>query len=59
LVKRLILEGRGKQLFHALKDNGIPVRFFAYPVGGHFPNDPVRQQDVYRRWTEWLAEHLK
>ena len=25
------------ELFHALKDNGVPVRFFAYPVGGHFP----------------------
>jgi dipeptidyl aminopeptidase/acylaminoacyl peptidase len=47
------------QLFHALKDNGVPTRFFAYPVGGHFPNDPVRQRDVYRRWTDWLAEHLK
>ena len=47
------------ELFHALKDNGVPVRFFAYPVGGHFPNDPVRQMDVYRRWTEWLVDHLK
>lgn len=47
------------ELFHALKDNGVSVRFFAYPVGGHFPNDPVRQQDVYRRWTDWLVEHLK
>src|SRR5260370_35550559 len=47
------------ELFHALKDNGVPVRFFAYPVGGHFPNDPVRQMDVYRRWTEWLGERLK
>jgi hypothetical protein len=28
-------------------------------VGGHFPNDPVRQMDVYRRWTEWLVERLK
>jgi len=47
------------ELFHALKDNGVPVRFFAYPVGGHFPNDPVRQADIYRRWTEWLVDHLK
>ena len=47
------------ELFHALKDNGVLVRFFAYPVGGHFPNDPVRQADVYRRWTEWLVDHLK
>src|ERR1700676_253909 len=47
------------QLFHALKDNGVPVRFFAYPVGGHFPNDPVRQMDVYRRWSEWVMQYLK
>jgi dipeptidyl aminopeptidase/acylaminoacyl peptidase len=47
------------ELYHALKDNGVPVRFFAYPVGGHFPADPVRQQDVYRRWLEWLVQNLK
>jgi dipeptidyl aminopeptidase/acylaminoacyl peptidase len=47
------------ELFHALKDNGVPVRFFAYPVSGHFPADPVRQMDVYRRWSEWLVQHLK
>jgi dipeptidyl aminopeptidase/acylaminoacyl peptidase len=47
------------ELYHALKDNGVPVRFFAYPVGGHFPTDPVRQMDVYRRWSEWLVQHLK
>jgi dipeptidyl aminopeptidase/acylaminoacyl peptidase len=47
------------QLYHALKDNGVTTRFFAYPVGGHFPNDPVRQMDVYRRWSDWLLEHLK
>ncbi len=46
-------------LFHALKDNGIEVKFFAYPVGGHFPGDPIRQMDVYRRWTDWLDQHLK
>jgi dipeptidyl aminopeptidase/acylaminoacyl peptidase len=47
------------ELYHAIRDNGVPVKFFAYPVGGHFPNDPVRQMDVYRRWAEWLANHLK
>jgi dipeptidyl aminopeptidase/acylaminoacyl peptidase len=47
------------ELYHALKDNGVPVRFFAYPVGGHFPADPVRQMDVYRRWSEWLVQNLK
>jgi dipeptidyl aminopeptidase/acylaminoacyl peptidase len=47
------------QLFHALKDNGVPVKFFAYPVAGHFPGDPVRQMDVYRRWLDWMDQHLK
>src|SRR5262249_61475693 len=39
------------KFYHALKDNGVPVKFVAYPVGGHFPDDPVRQKDVYRRWV--------
>jgi len=47
------------QLYHALKDNGVTTRFFAYPVGGHFPSDPVRQMDVYRRWSDWLSQYLK
>ncbi len=47
------------KFYHALKDNGVPVHFVAYPVGGHFPADPVRQKDVYRRWVAWLDEQLK
>jgi dipeptidyl aminopeptidase/acylaminoacyl peptidase len=46
-------------LFHALKDNGVEVKFFAYPVGGHAPGDPVRAMDVFRRWSDWLDQHLK
>ena len=46
------------ELYHALKDNGVPTRFFAYPIGGHSPSDPVRQRDVDRRWIAWLKEYL-
>jgi len=46
------------KLFHALKDNGTPVKFIAYPVPGHSPADPIRARDVYRRWTAWLAQYL-
>ncbi len=46
-------------LFHALKDNGVPVKFMAIPVPGHFPGDPVRQMDVYRYWVEWMDQYLK
>jgi dipeptidyl aminopeptidase/acylaminoacyl peptidase len=47
------------KLYHALKDNGVEVKFIAYPVGGHFPPDPVHQRDVYRRWIEWIKQHFQ
>jgi len=47
------------ELYHAIKDQGVTVKFVAYPVGGHFPADPVRAQDVYQRWADWIDEYLK
>src|SRR5206468_3492126 len=47
------------ELYHALRDNSVPVKFVAYPVDGHFPGDPVRTTDVYRRWLDWLDQYLK
>ena len=35
------------ELYHALKDNGVPVKFVAYPVATHSPDDPVRHHDLY------------
>ncbi|HKF47492.1 MAG TPA: S9 family peptidase [Terracidiphilus sp.] len=49
---------QGYELYHALKDRGIKTEFYAYPIGGHSPNDPVRMRDVYRRWIEWLDQYL-
>jgi len=46
------------KLFHGLKDNGVVTQFFAYPIGGHNPADPVRQRDVQRRWMSWLEQYL-
>ncbi len=46
------------EMFHTLKDRGTVVEFWAYPVSGHFPGDPVRALDVYTRWTDWIAKHL-
>ena len=46
------------KLFHALKDNGVTVKFVAFPVPGHSPADPVRSRDVWRRWTGWLTQYL-
>ncbi|MDE2195928.1 MAG: S9 family peptidase [Gammaproteobacteria bacterium] len=45
--------------YHALRDNGVPVEFYAYPADTHFPKDIVRTTDVYRRWVEWMSRHLQ
>jgi len=47
------------RLYHALKDNGVEVKFVAYPTGGHFPADPVRSKDLFRRWLAWLDGHMR
>jgi dipeptidyl aminopeptidase/acylaminoacyl peptidase len=47
-------------LYHALKDNGVTVKFIAIPVSGHFPYDsPVRESDIYHYWIDWLDQYLK
>jgi len=46
------------ELFRALRDLGKPVEFYVYPVGGHYPSDPVRQDDIARRWVNWFASHF-
>jgi dipeptidyl aminopeptidase/acylaminoacyl peptidase len=47
------------EMYHALKDNGVTTKFIAYPVGGHFPGDPVRASDVFTRWVNWINQYLK
>jgi dipeptidyl aminopeptidase/acylaminoacyl peptidase len=44
--------------YHALRDAGVEVEFYAYPVDTHFPKDIVRTTDVYRRWVEWMSKRL-
>ena len=47
------------EMFRALTDHGVTTRFFAYPIAGHSPGDPVRAMDVNRRWIAWLVQYLK
>ena len=44
------------KLYHALKDNNVEVQFIAYPIAGHFPQDPVHAQDVLSRWLSWIED---
>jgi dipeptidyl aminopeptidase/acylaminoacyl peptidase len=46
------------RLYRILRDNGVATKFIAYPLTGHNPADPVHQQDVDRRWVEWLKTYL-
>ena len=43
------------KLYHALRDNGVPTKFIAYPIYGH----NVRQRDVQRRWIEWIEQYFR
>ncbi len=46
-------------MYHALKDNGVTVKFIAIPTAGHDPADPVHQSDINRVWLDWLDKYLK
>lgn len=54
---RVTITGSYK-LHGALRDNGIPVQFIAYPGSGHFPRDPVGTFDVYTRWIKWIEKYV-
>lgn len=47
------------QMYRALKDNGVPVKFVLYPLSGHNADDPVHQSDVDRRYVDWFGRYLK
>lgn len=48
-----------EEWYHGLRDNGVPVEFYAYPETSHLPHDIVQVSDVYRRWVGWMEKYLK
>jgi dipeptidyl aminopeptidase/acylaminoacyl peptidase len=46
-------------LYRALHENHVTTEFYAFPTGGHFPGDPIRQMDVSERWADWLSKYLQ
>ena len=48
-----------EEWYHGLRDNGVTVKFYAYPESTHFPHDIVQETDVYRRWVGWMQKYLK
>lgn len=47
------------EFFKALRDMGKTVQLVAIPAYGHFPSDPVRRIDTYKRWAGWLEKFLR
>ena len=47
------------QMYYALKDNGVPVKFIAFPVSGHSPEDPIHGTEIERQYVNWFAQYLK
>ncbi|HWG11359.1 MAG TPA: S9 family peptidase [Rhodanobacteraceae bacterium] len=48
-----------EEWYHGLRDNGVPVEFYAYPETSHLPHDIVQVTDMYRRWTGWMEKYLQ
>ncbi len=46
------------ELFHALNDRGVPVRFVAIPGAHHFPTDPVHIEGYDRVTLDWIERYL-
>jgi dipeptidyl aminopeptidase/acylaminoacyl peptidase len=44
--------------YRALKDHDVVTQFITFPVGGHSPGDPIRREDLQRRWIQWLGRYL-
>ncbi|HYK52219.1 MAG TPA: prolyl oligopeptidase family serine peptidase, partial [Candidatus Eremiobacteraceae bacterium] len=45
--------------YHALHDEGVEVQYVIFPAHAHFPRDPVRGEEIYKRWIAWYAGHLR
>jgi dipeptidyl aminopeptidase/acylaminoacyl peptidase len=46
------------ELYHALHDRGVPVRFVAIPKAHHFPDDPVHIEGYDRITLDWVDRYL-
>ena len=46
-------------LYHALRDNRVPVRFAVFPAATHGPADPRQTAELTTLWLDWLDAHLR
>ncbi len=47
------------ELYHGLRDLGVPVQFVAFRSDQHTPDRPLDSEDMYRRWAKWFDRNLQ
>lgn len=45
--------------WRALRDNHKDATLRVWPVDGHYPDDPVRNVDVFHYWISYIAQHFR
>jgi dipeptidyl aminopeptidase/acylaminoacyl peptidase len=50
---------QGRELYNALKRQGVPVELVLYPRQGHLVEEPRLLMDVRRRAVEWFDRWLR
>jgi len=46
-------------LRRALKDNGVETELLTFAGRTHSPRNPVDQQELMRRWVDWIKQHME
>jgi dipeptidyl aminopeptidase/acylaminoacyl peptidase len=46
------------ELYHALRDRGIPVQFIGIPGAHHSPHKPMQTDRYYTRILDWVVSHM-
>ena len=47
------------ELYHALRERRVPVRFAVFPATTHGPDGPRQTAELTRVWLAWLRPYLK
>jgi dipeptidyl aminopeptidase/acylaminoacyl peptidase len=46
-------------MYHALKENHVPVKFVEFVAPSHGPDTPVMVEELSRMWIDWFDHYLR
>ena len=49
---------QGYEMYHALKNRGVPAEMVVYPRTPHGPQEPKFVLDIMRRHIDWVAKYI-